>query len=89
MLPFPLVFNSFSINTPPLPSFLANDEVYLLLPPGIDNVVVPVFVNEPSSIIAHALVSKQYHQELEKRIHLKQQNTTNLGGIKLNLGSNY
>lgn len=65
-----------SINAQPLHSYIANDDVYLLLPPGVDNVIVPVYINEPSSVIAHTLQSKQYAAELEKKGSSKLNNSS-------------
>lgn len=36
----------------------------LLLPPGIDDTIIPVYDDEPTSMIAYALVSPGYHAQL-------------------------
>jgi 1-phosphatidylinositol-3-phosphate 5-kinase len=36
----------------------------LLLPVGVNEVIIPVYDDEPSSIIAHALASRQYHYQV-------------------------
>lgn len=38
----------------------------LLLPAGVNDTIVPVYEDEPTSVIAHVLVSKDYHIQLSE-----------------------
>lgn len=40
----------------------------LFLPPGINGTVIPVFDDEPTSIISYALVSRDYHSQLSDEL---------------------
>ncbi|KAF7836844.1 1-phosphatidylinositol-3-phosphate 5-kinase FAB1B [Senna tora] len=80
-MPFPNLFNSFnkpsSLNTQKLVEY---NPVYilsfrelerqtgarLLLPAGINDAIVPVYDDEPTSVIAHVLVSLDYHVQMSE-----------------------
>lgn len=40
----------------------------MLLPIGVNDTVIPIYDDEPSSIIAHALMSSQYHSQLSDEL---------------------
>ncbi|CAI8607812.1 unnamed protein product [Vicia faba] len=40
----------------------------MLMPIGVNDTVIPIYDDEPSSIIAHALMSSQYHSQLSDEL---------------------
>ncbi|KAJ3677131.1 hypothetical protein LUZ60_002855 [Juncus effusus] len=56
-----------------------NNSARLFLPIGVNSTVIPVFDDEPTSVISYALVSHDYHSQLlEESVRPKEVNSTSI-----------